>query len=209
MKNWTLITAAVALLATGGYWLTLQAGSAGASTASAANASGAGQNDTSAMSSNSTLATAGVAVDPPNNLNGQVFNPSANQLNTSGTLNPPLTRAVYPPQTLQIGDRKWTVLGTRDVTQDTGQKSILVLRDEISGQLDYRQSALRFVLQPGNNYEAFIRERRNAQRVFVNVLYGEIAVDAAYIAAEYTALASDKRVAKVQFMPLVVPAKPR
>ena len=78
-----------------------------------------------------------------------------------------------------------------------------------SGQLDYRQSALRFVLQPGQDYEAFIRERRNAQRVFVNLLYGDISVDPTTIAAEYTALAADKRVVKVQFIPLVVPSKPR
>ena len=123
--------------------------------------------------------------------------------------NPALTRVLEPAPTFQIEDRKWAVLGTRDVPQGNTQQTVLVLRDEASGQLDYRQSALRFVLQPGTDYEAFIRERRNAQRVFVNALYGDVSLDPAYIAAEYTALANDKRVVKVQFIPLTMPAKAR
>ena len=125
---------------------------------------------------------------------------------------PALTRALESPQTLLIGDRKWTVLGTRDLPHGNGpnrQTTVLVLRDEASGQLDYRQSALRFVLQPGADYEGFIRERPNAQRVFVNPLYGDVSVDSAYIATEYAALSSDKRIVKVLFIPLVIPIKPR
>lgn len=122
---------------------------------------------------------------------------------------PPLTRALELPKTVQINERSWAVLGTRDVQQGNTMQTVLVLRDEISGQLDYRRSALRFVLQPGTDYEAFIRERRNAQRLFVNVLHGEVGVDAAYIADEYTALAGDKRVVNVQFLPLVARPKLR
>ena len=87
------------------------------------------------------------------------------------------------------------------MTQGKRQITVLVLRDEASGQLDYRQSALRLVLQPGTDYEAFIRERRHAQRVFVNPLYADIAVDAALIAFEYTALAADSQVVQVRFIP--------
>ena len=122
---------------------------------------------------------------------------------------PPLTREFDRPEILQIDDRKWAVLGTRDVLQGNGYLTVLVLRDESSGQLEFRQSALRFVLEPGADYEAFIRGRRNTQRIFVNSLYADVAVASANIAAEYTAFAADTQVLKVQFIPLVVPVKPR
>jgi len=40
--------------------------------------------------------------------------------------------------------------------------------------------------------------------VFGNPLYGDIAVDASRIAAEYAELAGDRRVSKVMFVPLEV-----
>ena len=150
-----------------------------------------------------------------NNASGSPGTESPSTVATRAVVNPALTRSLEPPPTFQIEDRKWSVLGTRVVpsgdgkNDQNGPKTVLVLRDEVSGQLDFRQSALRFVLQPGTDYEAFIRERRHAQRVFVNPLYGDISVDPASIAAEYMALASDKRVVKVQFIALVVQAKPR
>lgn len=110
---------------------------------------------------------------------------------------------------LKIGDREWRVLGSREAVNASGKQTILVLRDELSGQLDYRQSALRFVLNEGQDYESFIRSRGNATRLFANPLYGDIGVDAANIAAEYTALASDARVNKVMFIPLEVKPKAR
>lgn len=108
-----------------------------------------------------------------------------------------------------IGGRNWTVLGTRDLGSGNAKQTILVLRDEASGQLDYRQSALRFVLNEGQDYESFIRSRSNATRLFANPLYGDIAVDASNIAAEYAALASDPRIAKVMFIPLDVRPVPK
>jgi hypothetical protein len=45
--------------------------------------------------------------------------------------------------------------------------------------------------------------------LFVNPLYGEIGVDAAYIGAQYASLASDPRVLQVNFIPLAVAARPR
>lgn len=110
---------------------------------------------------------------------------------------------------VKIGDREWRVLGSREALNASGKQTILVLRDELSGQLDYRQSALRFVLNEGQDYESFIRSRGNATRLFANPLYGDIGVDAANIAAEYTALASDARVNKVMFIPLEVKPKAR
>lgn len=85
----------------------------------------------------------------------------------------------------------------------------LVLRDETSGQLEFRQSALRFVLNEGQDYESFIRSRTNATRLFANPLYGDIGVDPSRIATEYAALASDPRVSKVMFIPLEVRPMPR
>ena len=120
---------------------------------------------------------------------------------------PNLTRPLPQLPGIQIGDREWKILGTNDVVNDTGKQTVLVLRDEVSGQLAYRQASLRFVLKDGENYEAFIAERSHAKRLFVNILHGDIAVDAANIGAEYTALSHDPRVVKVDFIPLVVPAR--
>ncbi len=117
---------------------------------------------------------------------------------------PELTVRLPDPAPVKIGDRDWAVLGTREVVNPAGRLATLVLRDEASGQLDYRQSALRFVLNEGQDYEAFIRSRSNATRLFANPLYGDISVDPANIAAEYTALARDPRVSKVMFIPLEV-----
>ena len=101
------------------------------------------------------------------------------------------------------------MLGTKDVVNDLGKQVVLVLRDEISGQLEYRQSALRVVLKEGVDYEAFISALPNATRLFVNPLYGEIGVYAAYIGAVYAALTSDPRVLRVNFIPLAVPVRAR
>lgn len=214
MKNWLPVTGIVALLASSCYWLIMHPGAVGATTASAPSASPASENTALMSGSDSTAppatTAAGTAAASTENIpNVLATTPGAHGAGSIRALPPALTRSIDPPQTLQIEDRKWVVLGTRDVAQTAGQTKVLVLRDETSGQLDYRQSALRFMLQPGTDYEAFIRGRRNAQRLFVNLMYGEVAVDAAYIADEYTALSRDKRVVKVQFMPLVVPVNLR
>lgn len=120
---------------------------------------------------------------------------------------PELTRPLQRMQSVPMAGRDWSVLGTRDVVNDLGKQVVLVLRDEISGQLEFRQSALRVVLRQGVDYEAFISARPNARRLFVNTLYGEIAVDAASIGDEYKALVSDPRVQSVNFIALAVPAR--
>lgn len=122
---------------------------------------------------------------------------------------PSLTRMLPSSPPIRWSDRPWAVLGTQDYSNADGQKTALALQDQTSGQVEYRQSALRVVLEPGVDYEAFIRTRSNASRLFVNSLYGDLAVDAAQIAAEYNALAKDPRVAQVSFIPLVTPIKPR
>jgi hypothetical protein len=211
MKNWIPVTVVVALLASGGYWLFTHPVTVSATPAIAASAPPSSHNATAAPSTDNSAApgrsAAAESMKKPSDM--QATASSLNSAGASSSSAVALTRVIDPLQTLQIGERTWAVLGTRDVAQGNRKQTVLVLRDEASGQLDYRQSALRFVLRPDEDYEAFIRERRNAQRLFVNVLYGEMAVDAAYIAAEYTTLSSDKRVVKVQFMPLVVPARPR
>jgi hypothetical protein len=120
---------------------------------------------------------------------------------------PELTRPLQRVQSVPMAGRSWSVLGTKDVVNDLGKQVVLVLRDEISGQLEYRQSALRVVLRQGVDYETFISARSNARRLFVNTLYGEIAVDAASIGDEYKALVSDPQVQTVSFIPLAVPIR--
>ena len=115
-----------------------------------------------------------------------------------------LTLRVADAPAIRIGERDWKVLGTRDISKDSATVTSLLLRDEASGQIDYRQSVLRFVLIEGQDYEAFIRSRSQATRVFVNPLYGDIAVDASRIAVEYADLAGDPRVSKMMFVPLEV-----
>ena len=127
----------------------------------------------------------------------------------SPTTMPELTRALEQVQSVQMAGRDWSVLGTKDVVNDLGKQVVLVLRDEISGQLEYRQSALRVVLREGVDYEAFISALPNATRLFVNPLYGDIGVDAAYIGAQYAALTSDPRVLRVNFIPLAMPVRAR
>ena len=131
------------------------------------------------------------------------------QLPPGGWEKPPLTRTLPSGPTIHWTDRPWAVLGTQDYSNANGRQTALALQDQTSGQVEYRQSALRVVLEPGVDYEAFIRERHNASRLFVNSLYGDLAVDAAHIAAEYNALAKDPRVAQLAFIPLVTPIKPR
>ncbi|MFZ6875145.1 hypothetical protein ACO0LF_24025 [Undibacterium sp. Di27W] len=120
-----------------------------------------------------------------------------------------LDRRLPEYHAMKIDDRNWAILGSREADGINGKQTVLVMRDEVSGQLAYRQSALRFVLKDGMDYEAFIRERSKARRLFVNPLYGEIALDAADITAEYAALAKDERVAKLDFIPLAIPVKPK
>lgn len=122
---------------------------------------------------------------------------------------PELTRPLEQVQSVQMAGRDWSVLGTKDVVNELGKQVVLVLRDELSGQLEYRQSALRVVLREGEDYESFISARPNAKRLFVNPLYGEMGVDAAHIGAEYAALASDPRVLRVNFIALAMPVRPR
>ena len=148
------------------------------------------------------------ASPPDHNAAASVPAPSA--VARKGFEMPDLTRRLPEDgAAVKIGDREWRVLGSREAVSASGKQAILVLRDELSGQLDYRQSALRFVLNEGQDYESFIRSRGNATRLFANPLYGDIGVDAANIAAEYTALASDVRVNKVIFIPLEVKPKAR
>lgn len=136
-------------------------------------------------------------------------NPASSAAARKVFVTPELSRRLADAPAVAIGERNWTVLGTRDLGSGNAKQTILVLRDEASGQLDYRQSALRFVLNEGQDYESFIRSRSNATRLFANPLYGDIAVDASNIAAEYAALASDPRIAKVMFIPLEVRPVPK
>lgn len=115
---------------------------------------------------------------------------------------PPLSLRLQSPSPVQIGERAWAILGTQTLNQGDVFTAVLVLRDESSGQLDYRQSALRFTLNAGGDYEATIAQIPGAKRVFANSVYAEIALEPADIGAAYARLKADARVATVGFSPL-------
>lgn len=117
---------------------------------------------------------------------------------------PPLSLRLNDPTTVQVGDRPWAVLGTQSLKQGEATTAVLVLRDESSGQLDYRQSALRFSLAAGVDYEAFIAQIPKATRVFANSIYGEAPLEPADIGLAYAHLKGDSRVTSVTFSPLPV-----
>jgi hypothetical protein len=116
---------------------------------------------------------------------------------------PPLSLRLNAPSLVQIGDRSWAILGTQTPNQGDVSTAVLVLRDESSGQLDYRQAALRFTLNAGGDYEATIAQIPGAKRVFANSVYAEIALEPADIGAAYARLKADARVATVGFSPLL------
>lgn len=214
MKKWILVSSIVALLVLGGYWASAPSKPEQAVAKLAAMTPVISTNidqSNSSLTAKPSIAAAESSAQTssmPNSIS-PTASATADTPDSGVDVKPTLTRTIVPPQIVEIGQRTWAVLGTRETPQGNAMQTVLVLRDQNSGQLDYRQSALRFELQPGTDYEAFIRERRNTQRLFVNVLYGEVAVDAAYIADEYTALSNDKRVVRVQFKPLVARPKPR
>ncbi len=212
MKKWVFYTGIAVLLLAVLYWGFMPSDSVGTRVALAAsNPAVLPLNDGSPTpdSTPSTRASATAVLAAPTASTKEIEPVTVAAPKLSDRALPSLTRVIEPLKTVQISERTVAVLGTRDVQRGNVTQTVLVLRDEVSGQLDYRQSALRFVLQPGQDYEAFILERGNAQRLFVNPLYGEIAVDAAAIASEYNALSADKRVVKVQFTPLTVQKKLR
>lgn len=120
-----------------------------------------------------------------------------------------LTRQLAGEHLVNIDGRRQRVLGSKSTTDAAGRaETMLVIRDELSGQLSYRRSGLQFTLAPGTDYEAFIAAHRSMQRVFVNPLYAQVMIDAAEIAAQFNALSQDPRVVKLRFMtrdPVAVP----
>lgn len=121
-----------------------------------------------------------------------------------------LTRQLSGEQTVTYGGRDRTVLGTKQVgnAPETPQ-TVLLVRDEESGQIDYWQPGLRIELKPGNDYTAFMAERAGLTRRFANSQYADVGVDAADIARVYAELKADPRVTRVEFLPLRVPPKVR
>lgn len=121
-----------------------------------------------------------------------------------------LTRQLAGDHLVTMDNRRQRVLGSKEVIDQAGRSdTMLVIRDEISGQLSYRRSGLQFVLKPGVDPEAFIAEHRAMRRVFVNPLYAQVLIDAAEIAAHHNALSRDGRVASVRFMTRDPVVKPR
>ena len=121
-----------------------------------------------------------------------------------------LTRQLGGEQKVTYGGRDRTVLGTKEVADPPAPpQTVLPVRDEESGQIDYWQPGLRVELKPGNDYAAFIAERTGLTRRFANSQYADVGVDAADIARIHAELAADPRVVRVEFLPVRVPPKAR
>lgn len=120
-----------------------------------------------------------------------------------------LDRELAGTHKVSYDGRERSVLGTKLITNQNGTQSVLLVRDDRSGQIDYWQSGLRFELRPGTDYEAFIRGRSALARRFVNIEHAQVAVDAANIASEYATLQADPRVASVSLLALVMPVRAR
>lgn len=116
-----------------------------------------------------------------------------------------LMRQLSGDQKIIYGQRERTVLGTKEVgTPPDIPQTVLLVRDEQSGQIDYWQSGLRIELKPGNDYGAFIAERAGLTRRFANSTYADVGVDAADIAKLHAELLADSRILSVQFLPVSV-----
>lgn len=121
-----------------------------------------------------------------------------------------LSRQLAGNNSLVMEGRPRTVLGSKEIAGPGGAaETLLVIRDEVSGQLTYHRAGLQFALKDESAYEAFIREHPRMRRIFVNPLYAQVAVDTADIADEYSALAHDDRVTKLRFMSVAPVIKPK
>ena len=125
---------------------------------------------------------------------------SAAQLNEEANLG--LTTRLSGEQRITLDQRERTILGARVVSADEGAQTLVLSRDEASGQIEYWQPALRFALRPGLDAEAFLRSQPRLRRLFVNADYVDVAVDPGDLAAAFRALASDPAVTGVRLLPL-------
>ena len=120
-----------------------------------------------------------------------------------------LDRELSGSHKVSYDDRQRSVLGTKQITGQNSTQTVLLVRDDSSGQIDYWQSGLQFELRPGVDYEKFIQSRSALTRRFVNVVYAQVTVDAGDIALEYAALSADPRVLRVGLLPIATPMRAR
>lgn len=116
-----------------------------------------------------------------------------------------LVREFAGNQAVNYGGVEHRILGTKLTSSPDSQQTVLVVRDETTGKIDYWQSGLRIVLKSGNDYEAFVQEHSRVKRGFVNSEQAQVMVDATDIAAEFSAIAKDPRVSSVEFLQLKTP----
>ena len=118
-----------------------------------------------------------------------------------------LTHELTGEHTIAYQGQTHSILGTRQTAGASGTQTVLVLRDDSSGQIIYRQSALQIVLKPGQDPEAFVQQNAWLERRFVNPEQVQVNVDAAHMARAYSAIANDPRVVSVSFMPVTAARK--
>ncbi len=121
-----------------------------------------------------------------------------------------MSRQLAGEHLLTMSARRHRVLGTNQLLDSSGRsQTVLLVRDELSGQISYYLPGLQFSLKDGVDYEAFIREYAGLTRLFVNTMYAQVGVDAAEIANRYAALSADGRVVKLRLMSRSPVAQPK
>ena len=158
-----------------------------------------------AMSSEAAASSAGPTAPegaaPASAVSGTTSSPGAEALTGKRISELGLTRQLAGDHLLMMEGRQRRVIGSKEVVGVGGaSETVLLLRDELSGQITYHRAGLQFTLKDGSDYEAYIREHPRMRRLFVNPLHAQVAVDAAEIAAEYSALAGDPRVVALRLL---------
>lgn len=111
---------------------------------------------------------------------------------------------------LTIDGRLHRVLGSKALVDPAGSsETVLLVRDETSGQITHHLPALQFSLIDGADYETFILEHPGLTRLFVNPLYAQVGIDVADVAAQYATLSRDSRVVKLRLMSRAALVKPK
>jgi hypothetical protein len=113
-------------------------------------------------------------------------------------------------QQVSYEGRAQDLLGVNPVSaSDPAAGQMVTLQDRETGQLTYRLAGVRVVLVNPAQGDAFVAGNADMSRLFVNSQYVDAAVAPSRLAAVLGQLQADPRVARVDLMRYVAPAKPK
>jgi hypothetical protein len=113
-------------------------------------------------------------------------------------------------QQISYEGRAQDLLGVNPVSvSDPTAGQMVTLQDRETGQLSYRLAGVRVVLVNPAQGDAFVAGNADMSRLFVNSQYLDAAVAPSRLAAVLSQLQADPRVARVDLMRYVPPAKPK